>query len=147
MAARTRATYTTYFVFLFSIFVNGFVYFRLPARPYVYITPGYTVKEGEEARIQCTISGKPRPTVQWYKDGKTLPFQSNDRLTITPKQISIKSVKLEDQGKYYCRATNKNGVTTGYTMLDILPGETGITRLNYLLFLFRVVPRRANISC
>ena len=94
------------------------------ALPYVDITLGYTVKEGEVAHIECRASGKPRPTVEWYKDGNFLKVQRSDKMVVTAQAITIMSVQLADHGKYKCKATNKNGETPGYMTLDVLPGNS-----------------------
>ena len=93
------------------------------APPHVEMSLGYTVKQGEEARIQCKVSGKPRPTVQWYKDGQPLTLQRNARISITSREIYIRSTTLEDHGTYDCKATNKNGERIAHMVLDVMPGE------------------------
>ena len=84
---------------------------------------GYTVKQGEEARIQCRVSGKPRPTVQWYKDGQPLSLQRDARMSITSREIYIRSTTLEDHGTYDCKATNRNGERIAHMVLDVMPGK------------------------
>lgn len=84
---------------------------------------GYTVKQNEEARIVCRVSGRPRPTIQWYKDGQPLPLQRNARISVTPREIYIKSTKLKDHGNYDCKATNTYGERTAHMILDVMPGK------------------------
>ena len=93
------------------------------APPYVDISLGDTVKQGEAARIQCTVRGNPPPTVQWYKDGQPLPLQNGGRMTVTSEEIFIPSTKLEDHGNYDCKATNENGEKVAHMMLDVMPGK------------------------
>lgn len=106
-------------------------YLSIQTKPYVEISLGYTVKQGEPASIQCKVSGKPKPTVQWYKNGQPLALQRNARMSVTSREINIKSTILEDHGNYDCKATNKNGIKFAHMMLDVMPDEK--TRLHDIL--------------
>jgi hypothetical protein len=111
----------------------------ISAPPYVDISLGYTVKQGEEARIQCRVSGRPRPTVQWYKDGQPLPLQRNARISVTSREIYIRSTELQDHGNYDCKATNNNGERIAHMMLDVMPGEYYVIHEKVLLQIAEVI--------
>ncbi|XP_028396087.1 papilin-like [Dendronephthya gigantea] len=106
-------------------------YLSVLTPPHVEITLGFTVKQGEPARIQCKVSGRPRPTVQWYKNSQPLRLQRTSRMTVTSREIYIRSTTLDDHGNYDCKATNKNGERIAHMMLDVMPDEQ--TRLNDLM--------------
>ena len=111
----------------------------ISAPPYVDISLGYTVRQGEEARIQCRVSGRPRPTVQWYKDGQPLPLQRNARISVTSREIYIRSTELQDHGNYDCKATNNNGERIAHMMLDVMPGEYYVIHEKVLLQIAEVI--------
>lgn len=77
---------------------------------------------GEPLRLQCKFAGIPVPVVIWYKE--ELPFQpdANDtRISFNEKNtmIDIKFIKMEDEGKYRCEATNRLGSASKETTLKI----------------------------
>jgi hypothetical protein len=71
------------------------------------------VKEGYTASMSVTCTGKPEPSVEWFKDGR--PIQM-DRDNIVTKDegngrhsITINNARLEDAGTFSCKAVNKAG--------------------------------------
>lgn len=65
---------------------------------------------GEPLRLQCTFSGIPVPVVSWYKDGQLFQADANDtRISFNERDtmVDIKFIKMEDEGKYRCEATNR----------------------------------------
>lgn len=72
------------------------------------------------AVFRCEVSGTPKPTVYWKKDGQFLlnPFTQNDWLLIT-------HVNVSDEGNYSCFANNSIGSVesrnASLTIGEILP--------------------------
>uniref|UniRef100_A0A7E4UT28 Muscle M-line assembly protein unc-89 n=1 Tax=Panagrellus redivivus TaxID=6233 RepID=A0A7E4UT28_PANRE len=72
------------------------------------------IKEGQFSELSVTVTGKPKPTVQWLKDGQPI---SPDGVHILEKSspdfnyysITIKNAVVDDSGTYTARATNKAG--------------------------------------
>lgn len=68
------------------------------------------MQERDTCKLLCCLSGKPAPTVKWYKDKRELSkyeysmSQSDGVVT-----MEIVDCKPEDSGKYRCVATNKHG--------------------------------------
>ncbi|XP_046849597.1 papilin-like [Xenia sp. Carnegie-2017] len=106
-------------------------YLSVSTPPQVTISKGYTVKQGGKATINCTARGRPRPTLQWYKNGVPLPLQISSKIRVTSTKIYIRKTTIEDHGNYYCKATNKNGERVAHMMLDVMPDEK--TRMHDLL--------------
>ena len=64
----------------------------------------------QTCKLLCCLSGKPTPTVKWYKNSKEL---SKYEYSMTHSDgvvtMEIVDCKPEDSGKYRCVATNKHG--------------------------------------
>lgn len=81
--------------------------------PVVQVDPNATeVQIGKEARISCSATGMPAPTIQWKKVGGKLPvhFIEND-------QLVIPVVTRDDKGEYVCIATNSKGTAEDHVRL------------------------------
>ncbi|CAL2029366.1 unnamed protein product [Caenorhabditis brenneri] len=71
------------------------------------------VKINETATLSVTVKGVPEPSVEWLKDGQ--PVQTDSSHVIAKVEgsgsysITIKDARIEDSGKYGCRATNPAG--------------------------------------
>ncbi|EDO49550.1 predicted protein, partial [Nematostella vectensis] len=67
--------------------------------------------EGEAIKMECRVSGKPEPTITWLKDG--LVFLTDNRIKTyfdgDVCTLTIRDVKLGDEGIYRCNAKNSSG--------------------------------------
>ena len=67
------------------------------------------VKEGNDAKLQCTVTAKPKPNIEWFKKGvqikenRRVKFE-NDGESIA---LTIKEARSFDEGEYKCVATNE----------------------------------------
>ena len=72
------------------------------------------VLDGEELTLNVTVSGKPKPEVTWFKDGKRL--RDSYRVNIKSKDdkfsLNILKVKPDDAGTYKCEVKNKAGTVS-----------------------------------
>ncbi|KAE8746083.1 hypothetical protein FOCC_FOCC007207 [Frankliniella occidentalis] len=71
------------------------------------------VPEGSPAQFKTQVTGKPQPTVQWYREGALIP-QSADFQMIHEGNYAVLLISTtyeEDSGKFTCRATNAAGQT------------------------------------
>ncbi|PFX32113.1 Fibroblast growth factor receptor 4 [Stylophora pistillata] len=67
---------------------------------------------GSNVTFNCSAAGLPKPIITWFKNNNSNALDSNPRArviqisledkTITQSQLSIRGVKEEDEGKYYC---------------------------------------------
>lgn len=83
------------------------------------------VMQGRDTcKLLCCLSGKPVPTVKWYKDRREL---SKYEYSMTHADgvvtMEIIDCKPEDSGKYRCVATNQHG-TDETSCVVIVEGET-----------------------
>ncbi|XP_053310311.1 contactin-2 isoform X2 [Spea bombifrons] len=72
-------------------------------------------KIGSDLIWNCAASGKPRPTINWLRDGK--PLTSQGRLEVSNGQLKFANLSLQDSGMYQCAAGNKHG--TIYTSAEL----------------------------
>lgn len=69
-------------------------------RPRISVSPTVKSVEGRELRMFCNVTGIPRPSVQWFREGKVLANQTEELFT-------IKVVSRTDAGDYTCKASNE----------------------------------------
>ncbi|ETN83967.1 hypothetical protein NECAME_07120, partial [Necator americanus] len=79
--------------------------FIMPVRPVV-------VGEGETAVLEGKISGKPKPTVKWYKNGELL--KPSDKVVMESlddgtQRLTVKDATMNDMDEYRCEASNEFG--------------------------------------
>ena len=89
--------------------------------PVIVVRPNVTdpFTEGDTIALACTATGRPYPTIQWYKDGVLLTNGSlisiydeqfeNGGLLFTSSILEVCSVGIADNGTYSCVATNSAG--------------------------------------
>ncbi|KAL3989826.1 Immunoglobulin I-set domain family protein [Acanthocheilonema viteae] len=78
---------------------------------------------GKSIYLECPVSGIPRPSVIWYKDGILLSTD-NDRFVIEQNNqtFGIKEVKVSDKGQFLCVVENKGGrVEQGFNLEVLVP--------------------------
>lgn len=82
------------------------------------------VIEGEGTKLVCTVSGMPKPTIEWFKDG--LPVKDSRRVKsefdgTTASLIFVES-RGDDSGQYKCLVRNDLGsVPTSAKLKVIVP--------------------------
>ena len=85
------------------------------------------VDEGKPARIECQISGQPKPTVEWFKGSEKVketkrikPERDDDTFS-----LNFKETELEDEGDYKCIACNEFGSVSCEAELLVNEAEVG----------------------
>ncbi|KAE9550266.1 hypothetical protein FO519_006527 [Halicephalobus sp. NKZ332] len=74
------------------------------------------INENETAVFECTVIGKPKPEVNWFKDGRPV-FIDNKRIFEVVQDSGKRILKIErtnrdDVGTYSCQAVNKIGASS-----------------------------------
>ncbi|XP_048870175.1 basement membrane-specific heparan sulfate proteoglycan core protein-like [Brienomyrus brachyistius] len=93
--------------------------------PKVRVTPGGAVRVtvGETVNLECQASGRPRPSVSWFRlnhgDETVL---SSSAATDTPVVMQVSSARLEDAGVYLCRAQSSEGSSEARVELTVEGG-------------------------
>ncbi|XP_013392958.1 fibroblast growth factor receptor-like 1 [Lingula anatina] len=75
---------------------------------------------GSSVRFKCKASGKPRPTILWYKDSKELTEEDIGHAKKTRWTLKLRNLKKEDSGKYTCKVTNQVGMINYTYELDVI---------------------------
>lgn len=83
----------------------------------------YSVKSGDNLKLEIPVFGRPKPKVAWIKDGQALKVTSriSTSNTSTSAIIQITEASKDDFGKYSITATNTAGTATeeiGIIILD-----------------------------
>lgn len=68
-------------------------------------------EEGRQVRLECHISGNPRPTIKWFKGARELIDTTKFSMVTTGDrhELVINELYGEDADEYTCRATNSGG--------------------------------------
>lgn len=105
--------------------ISGSVYTNTAA---LTVLPGFTKQPSDTAAVagstvKFTVEadGYPTPTLQWYKDDELLSGETSATLEIGP-------IDYDDEGYYWCRATNEGGYTDSLkAYLSVNEPVTGLT--------------------
>ena len=82
-----------------------------------------TVKAGSTARLECSATGRPSPTIAWSKDGgDDFPAATERRMHVMPDDnvFFIVEVTKIDEGIYTCTAKNDGGSISANLNLTVL---------------------------
>ncbi|XP_039268950.2 hemicentin-1-like [Styela clava] len=74
----------------------------------------HTIQVTRYLAIECRASGIPKPTLSWYKDGRTVAIINNDleegpQTLDNGRYLEFSRIRVEDEGVYKCVATNEAG--------------------------------------
>ena len=83
------------------------MFFIVPVSFVAVPTATVIVQPGQTVRLECSASGDPEPTVSWSHVSNA---SSSREMTVTSNgSMLIENVKNEDEGIYFCTATNAFG--------------------------------------
>ncbi|XP_033033590.1 netrin receptor DCC-like [Trachypithecus francoisi] len=111
-----------------SLFVSVFAvppwFLNHPSNLYAY--------ESMDIEFECTVSGKPVPTVNWMKNGDVV-IPSDYFQIVGGSNLRILGVVKSDEGFYQCVAENEAGnAQTSAQLIVPKPGKTMGILLWYL---------------
>uniref|UniRef100_A0A8C3JZI4 Myosin light chain kinase, smooth muscle n=1 Tax=Calidris pygmaea TaxID=425635 RepID=A0A8C3JZI4_9CHAR len=77
--------------------------------------------EGQEIKFKSKVSGKPKPDVEWFKEGE--PIKAGEDVQIYEEDgihcLWLKKPSLGDSGSYTCTAFNPKGQTSTSWLLTV----------------------------
>ncbi|KAL0273366.1 UNVERIFIED_CONTAM: hypothetical protein PYX00_006049 [Menopon gallinae] len=71
---------------------------------------------------KCIVTGVPQPSILWYKDNEVLNTDdefSSYELLDGNQTLSMKSLTVEEEGNYTCRARNRKGELEAFVYLKL----------------------------
>lgn len=80
------------------------------------------VTVGDNAVLQCLVTGAPGPTVTWFKSDRVVKRSSRIMFAEAGQVLVITEVKEDDGDKYSCEASNSEGTLKQSTELYVEPG-------------------------
>ncbi|XP_063336477.1 titin-like [Pelmatolapia mariae] len=82
----------------------------------------FTVKNGEELKVEVPVFGNPAPKVEWKKDGQGVKETSRLEISTTPSLtvLHIRHAIREHSGQYSVTAANSAGKYTGEITVVVL---------------------------
>jgi len=88
-------------------------------------TAKLTVVEGEEAKLECAVSGFPTPTITWERTDRKV-FRTGS-LTMAGPTMLVSKAGRGDTGKYKCTAENSVGPAQSHEAELIVRFQPSIT--------------------
>ena len=91
------------------------------------------VMENHTAYLSCPVTGIPRPSIIWYKDGVPLfdAVYPNVRQLNAGQQLEVRHVRSDDEAILKCQAGNVAGQTVKRFKLKVLGASVGSTNTVY----------------
>jgi len=73
-----------------------------------------TVNESQEAKFTVKFTGKPKPTIKWFKEEQEIIITESYEIVETEDTYTliIKSAKPENSGNYSAQISNETGTAT-----------------------------------
>ncbi|KAL5020556.1 hypothetical protein ScPMuIL_003448 [Solemya velum] len=100
-------------------FASKTIYLIIMKNISVYVDPAdQIVDAGEEATLNCTFSGHPVESIEWYKNGEVL--KAKDKISFSSETIlQIRNVSKLDEGMYQCMVSNDKEVVQSTSQLTL----------------------------
>ncbi|XP_078268694.1 vascular endothelial growth factor receptor kdr-like isoform X2 [Rhinoraja longicauda] len=73
--------------------------------------------------LYCNVTGRPSPTISWYKNDKQVLPASGVSLESGSKTLIIERVEHDDEGLYKCKATNEKGTVETSAYISVVGSE------------------------
>ncbi|VDM63713.1 unnamed protein product [Angiostrongylus costaricensis] len=89
---------------------------HIAAEPRLTLRPENKVAlETTDVMFECLSTGRPAPTISWFKNGEAIV--ASDYFVIEPTRLRILGLVKADQGVYQCFADNEAGSAQGFAQL------------------------------
>ncbi|XP_060688486.1 vascular endothelial growth factor receptor kdr-like [Hemiscyllium ocellatum] len=84
---------------------------------------GQEVNSSGTVILTCDVSGRPPPSITWYKNEQQVLPASGIFLESGNKTLIIERVRYDDEGEYKCKATNEQGSVETSAYVSVLGSE------------------------
>ncbi|NXY83672.1 OBSCN protein, partial [Alcedo cyanopectus] len=97
-----------------------------------------TAELGETVKLACKVTGAPKPSVSWYKDGKSVEVDPHHIIIEDPDgscTLILDNLTGADSGQYMCFASSPagNASTLGKILVQVPPRFVNKVRNAYLV--------------
>ena len=89
----------------------------------------YVAEEDEVVKLNCPISGNPKPIIEWYQDDQLI-HPMWDRFRSNRKTLKIRGVSLADTGIFECKGVNGFGSVSVQIHLMVKNRKDGLMKSN-----------------
>ncbi|XP_013393635.1 titin [Lingula anatina] len=78
-------------------------------------------REGTQVTFQGCVTGKPEPTIKWYKEGKDITHRPDVQTSYRDGRVALTIPKItkQDQGNFTCTASNTAGMASSSSELIV----------------------------
>lgn len=102
------------------------------------------MSEGEDALLECQVTGQPRPDLRWFFNNEEIVFV-HERITMTHHETGVCTLKIcstipEDKGNYVAKATNLHGEAKAIARLVVKPSNDSSKREELVQMEEKLVP-------
>jgi len=82
------------------------------------------------------ITGKPEPSIKWYREGKELTDKADFEISYQDGRVSLSIPEAfpEDQGQFKCTARNIGGQATSSAELIVRGAQTDFFLSQFIMF-------------
>lgn len=93
-----------------------------------------TAKENSAYQFECTVTGNPLPTVQWFKNHECIDSSPDYVITYNNGEAILKFEKilLHDKAEYTCKAANELGTAQSTASLSVIRKLTDFCEYNVI---------------
>lgn len=80
-----------------------------------------TVQEGDRFTFECIVTGQPQPTVEWFKDGRSINTNADYKTAFDGAQctLTIDESIPADSARFTCKASNVAGQSETTALLSV----------------------------
>ncbi|XP_068196494.1 obscurin [Antennarius striatus] len=102
---------------------------------------------GQTVKLACKVTGAPKPTVAWYKDGRTVEADPHHIIIEDPDgscTLILDNMTADDSGQYMCFATSSAGTASTLGKITVQVPPRFVNKMRNAIF---VAGEDAQFTC